>query len=181
MKHTDKSEQFFIKLQKNNNCYNPSSIRKFVATEFFLNKLQQSYDSYDADPIKNLLSSDFVYESFFEFNIINGKSDYMNYLSHKLKKMKEFNYKEKLELLYNSDTGEQVLIFVDKSVPKQDGEYVCFVATANDAGLIDRLVLTLTSFYDSLFLPKDALEDLENIEVDVDDDILPSFLVQTKQ
>ena len=179
MVNVNKSEMFFIKLQKDKNVYDYSSVKKFAATEGFFEKLQQAYDSYDCGSIKDFLSDDFTYESFFEFNMIKSKDEYIEYLSDKLKDMKKHGYKEKLDLLYNSDTGEQVLIFTNKPVPKQSGEYVCFVAEANEIGLISKLKLTLSCFYDSLFLPKDAIEDLENMEVDVDD-ILPEFLSQKK-
>lgn len=175
MVNINKSEMFFIKLQKDNNVYDYSSVKKFAATESFFEKFQEAYDSYDCSSIKGFLSDDFIYESFFEFNMIKSKDEYIEYLSDKLKDMEKHGYKEKLDLLYNSDTGEQVLIFTNKPVPKQDGEYVCFVAEANETGLISKLKLTLSCFYDSLFLPKGAIEDLENIEVDIED-ILPEFL-----
>ena len=175
MSSINKACDFFIRLQKSNNVYNPSTIKRLVTTEYFFEKLQQSYNLYDSDLVCGLLSDNFVYESFFDFNHIKSKGEYLDYLSRNLMLMKKSGHKEKMELLYNSDTGEQVLIFNNKPIPKQSGEYVCLVATANNLGTIDKLSLTLTSFYDNLFLPKDCIEDLENIEVSIDD-ILPSFL-----
>lgn len=163
MVNVNKSEMFFIKLQKDNNVYDYSSVKKFAATEIFFEKLQHAYDSYDCGSIKDFLSDDFTYESFFEFSMIKGKDDYVKYLSNKLQNMKKYEYKENFELLYNSDTGEQVLIFSNKPIPKQSGEYVCFFAESNELGLINKLKLTLSCFYDGLFLPKETIIDLQNI------------------
>ena len=70
MSSINKACDFFIRLQKSNNVYNPSTIKRLVTTEYFFEKLQQSYNLYDSDLVCGLLSDNFVYESFFDFNHI---------------------------------------------------------------------------------------------------------------
>lgn len=137
---------------------NMENNHKLLRTELFLTNLLKAFNSYELNEISDLLADDVVYESYFGFSKIIGKQRVINYWISKLTEMKISGHKERLELLYNVDTFEQMLIFVDKPIPKISGEYVCIVAETNDSGLIQNVRLTLTSFYDGLFMAKNDVK-----------------------
>ena len=127
--------------------------------ELFLEKLKQSYLSYDASIIADMLSDDFTYNSFFEFHNIITKNEYLKYLSDLLVSMQKVDYVEPMEHLYDTDNDRQVLVLTQKVVPPGN-EFVCFVAQADNDGKINKLELTLSSFYKGVFGPKNWVDDL---------------------
>ena len=121
--------------------------------ENFLDKLKQAYSTYDVSIIASMLADNFVYESFFEFHHITTKHEYLKYLSDLLTSMKENNYVEPMEHLYDTDNNRQVLVLTQKRVPPGN-EFVCFVAQADNDDKINKLELTLSSFYKGVYGPK---------------------------
>lgn len=160
----DSQESFFIKLQKKHDVLDINVVKGLCVIEKFFEELKIAYSTYDTSEIKNLLAEDFSYNSYFEFLPHIGKETYLQLLELKFKEMKYANHNEKLEHLYNSDTGEQILIFVDRPIGNK-GEYVCFVATSDAKGLIKKLTLTASTFYDALFIPKETIQDFLSMEI----------------
>ena len=127
--------------------------------ESFLDKLKQAYSAYDVSIIDGMLADNFVYESFFEFHNITNKNEYLKYLSGVLLSMQKVNYSEPMEHLYDADTNRQVLVLTQKRVPPGN-EFVCFIARTDNFGKINKLELTLSSFYKGVYGPKNRVDDL---------------------
>lgn len=127
--------------------------------EVFLDKLKQAYLTYDVSLIADMLADSFVYESFFEFHHITTKNEYLKYLSDLLLSMQKVNYIEPMEHLYDAETDRQVLVLTQKRVPPGN-EFVCFVAQTDNCGKINKLELTLSSFYKGVYGPKNWVDDL---------------------
>ena len=127
--------------------------------ESFLDKLKQAYSAYDVSIIDGMLADNFVYESFFEFHNITNKNEYLKYLSGVLLSMQKVNYIEPMEHLYDAETDRQVLVLTQKRVPPGN-EFVCFVAQTDNCGKINKLELTLSSFYKGVYGPKNWVDDL---------------------
>lgn len=127
--------------------------------EIFLDKLKQAYSYYDVSAVSDLLADDFVYESFFEFHNITTKKEYLEYLSNLFLSMKKVGYVENMEHLYEHDTGRQILVLSNKRIPPGN-EFVCFVASSADNKKINKLELTLSSFYNGMYGPKNFVEEL---------------------
>lgn len=126
--------------------------------EVFLDKLKLAYSNYDASIIADMLADSFVYESFFDFHNITTKQEYLRYLSNLLMSMRKVHYIEPMEHLFDVDTDRQLLVLTEKRV-SPGNEFVCFVAQTDKDNQINKLELTLSSFYKGCFGPKNWIED----------------------
>lgn len=63
-----------------------------------------------------------------------------------------------MEHLFDVDTDKQLLVLTEKRVPPGN-EFVCFVAQTDKDNQINKLELTLSSFYKGCFGPKNWIED----------------------
>jgi len=108
-----------------------------------------------------MLADSFVYESFFDFHNITTKQEYLRYLSNLLMSMRKAHYIEPMEHLFDVDTDRQLLVLTEKRVPPGN-EFVCFVAQTDKDNQINKLELTLSSFYKGCFGPKNWIEDFIN-------------------
>ena len=98
--------------------------------ELFLKKLAEAYQIYDASIIEDYLANNMHYASYWVFQELKSKEEYLDYLRGKLQTMK------------NSGTTFEFQI-VNGQLDNQGG----FVADFNEDGKVIMLNMTIPSFF----------------------------------
>lgn len=103
----------------------------------FLKKLAEAYNTYDASVIETYLSEDVHYASFWVFEELKSKNDYLNYLKGKLDAMKRTNKRYSFSIV--KGRMHENALFVD------DGKGA-FVVDFDKNGKVQMINLTLPEF-----------------------------------
>lgn len=110
----------------------------------FLEKLAEAYQTYDSSVIENYLADDLYYTSFYVFQEINSKTEYLEYLNGKLQTLKRHGIKMEYEVV-KGKRNEYALLVTNQKGP--DGTPFGFVADIDEKGLIKSLEITIKPFF----------------------------------
>ncbi|MCQ2258234.1 MAG: hypothetical protein MJZ41_09640 [Bacteroidaceae bacterium] len=106
----------------------------------FLNKLATAYRTYDASVIEEFLSEDVHYASFWVFNELKSKAEYMEYLKGKMETMKRTGKTLGFRIVFGM-MHEYALLVLEEKVD-------CgFVVDFDDNGKVKMINMTTPEFF----------------------------------
>lgn len=112
--------------------------------ELFLKKLAEAYQTYDASIIEDYLADDMHYASFWVFQELTSKVEYIDYLRGKLQTMKNSGTTFDFQIVNGQYYSKALLIHkVNGQLDNQGG----FIADFNDKGKVIMLNMTIPSFF----------------------------------
>ena len=103
----------------------------------FLKKLAEAYTTYDASVVEHYLSDDVHYASFWVFEELKSKTEYLNYLRGKLDTMKRTNKHYSFTIVKGGMHENALLVGDGKSA---------FVVDFDGNGKVKMINLTLPEF-----------------------------------
>lgn len=113
----------------------------------FLLKLAEAYLQYDASLIGDFLADDMHYASFWVYDELKSKKEYLAYLKGKLNTMKERGARMEFQLVPIQDRGRRnYALLVTNQKDAEDGNNG-FVADFNPEGKVVMLNITPSSFF----------------------------------
>lgn len=111
--------------------------------ELFLKKLAEAYQNYDASIIEDYLADDMHYASFWVFQELTSKEDYLDYLGGKLETMKNSGTTFEFQVVNGRHHSKALFVHkVNGQLDNQGG----FVADFNEEGKVTMLNMTIPSF-----------------------------------
>lgn len=110
----------------------------------FLEKLAKAYQTYDASIIEDELANDMHYASFWVFQELTSKEEYLNYLKGKLQTMKNTGTTQEFKIVDGRRTSKALLI---TKVNDSEDNGAGFVVDFNDEGKVEMINLTLPTFF----------------------------------
>lgn len=112
--------------------------------ELFLKKLAEAYQTYDASIIEDYLANDMQYASFWVFQELTSKEDYLDYLRGKLQTMKNSGTTFEFQIVNGRHHSKALLVHkVNGQLDNQGG----FIADFNEEGKVTMLNMTIPSFF----------------------------------
>ena len=112
--------------------------------ELFLKKLAEAYQTYDASIIEDYLANDMHYASYWVFQELTSKEDYLDYLRGKLQTMKNSGMTFEFQIVNGRHHSKALLVQkVNGQLDNQGG----FVADFNEEGKVKMLNITIPSFF----------------------------------
>ena len=112
--------------------------------ELFLKKLAEAYQIYDASIIEDHLANNMHYASFWVFQELTSKEEYMDYLRGKLQTMKNSGTTFEFQIVNGQYHSKALLVHkVNGQLDNQGG----FVADFNEEGKVIMLNMTIPSFF----------------------------------
>ncbi len=111
--------------------------------ELFLKKLAEAYQNYDASIIEDYLADDMHYASFWVFQELTSKEEYLDYLKGKLQTMKNSGTTFEFQIVNGRHHSKALFVHkVNGQLDDQGG----FVADFNEEGKVTMLNMTIPSF-----------------------------------
>ena len=110
----------------------------------FLEKLAKAYQTYDASIVADDLADDMHYASFWVFQELESKKEYLDYLEGKLQTLKKNNKRFDFKIVDGRMHSKALLI--DK-VDGIDDQGAGFVVDFNEAGKVKMLNITAPEFF----------------------------------
>ena len=112
--------------------------------ELFLKKLAEAYQIYDASIVEEYLANDMHYASYWVFQELTSKEDYLDYLRGKLQTMKNSGMTFEFQIVNGQHHSKALLVHkVNGQLDDQGG----FVADFNEEGKVKMLNITIPSFF----------------------------------
>ena len=112
--------------------------------ELFLKKLAEAYQTYDTSIVEEYLANDMHYASYWVFQELTSKEDYLDYLRGKLQTMKNSGTTFEFQIVNGQYHSKALLVHkVNCQLDNQGG----FVADFNEDGKVIMLNMTIPSFF----------------------------------
>ena len=110
----------------------------------FLEKLAKAYQTYDVSIIKDELADDMHYVSFWVFQELTSKEEYLDYLKGKLQAMKNSGITQEFQIVDSRMHSKALLIVKNNGYDDNGGG---FVVDFNDEGKVEMINLTIPTFF----------------------------------
>lgn len=110
----------------------------------FLEKLAKAYLTYDASIIEDELADDMHYASFWVFQELTSKEEYLDYLKGKLQTMKNTGTTQEFKIVDGERYSKALLITKINGCDDKDAG---FVVDFNDDGKVGMINLTIPAFF----------------------------------
>lgn len=110
----------------------------------FLEKLVKAYLTYDASIIEDELADDMHYASFWVFQELTSKEEYLDYLKGKLQTMKNTGSTQEFKIVDGERYSKALLI---TKINGCDDNEAGFVVDFNDEGKVEMINLTIPDFF----------------------------------
>lgn len=110
----------------------------------FLEKLAKAYLTYDASIIEDELADDMHYASFWVFQELTSKEEYLDYLKGKLQTMKNTGTTQEFKIVDGERYSKALLI---TKINGCDDNEAGFVVDFNDDGKVGMINLTIPAFF----------------------------------
>lgn len=110
----------------------------------FLEKLAKAYQTYDASVIEVDLADDVHYASFWVFQELTSKVEYLDYLKGKLQTMKNTGTTQEFKIVDGKRCSKALLI---TKINGRDDCKAGFVVDFNDEGKVGMINLTIPAFF----------------------------------
>ena len=109
----------------------------------FLLKLAKAYQTYDVSEIEDYLADDMHYASMWVFHEMTSKTEYLDYLSAKLRTLQAHDVHMEFEIV-RGGMHKHALLVSNQQAP--DGPFG-FVVDFNDEGKVKMLNITSSAFF----------------------------------
>lgn len=110
----------------------------------FLEKLAKAYQTYDASVIEDDLADDMHYASFWVFQELTSKEEYLDYLKGKLQTMKNTGTTQEFKIVDGKRCSKALLITKINGRADNGGG---FVVDFNNDGKVGMINLTIPTFF----------------------------------
>ena len=110
----------------------------------FLEKLAKAYQTYDASIIEDELADDMHYASFWVFQELTSKEEYLDYIKGKLQTMKNTGTTQEFKIVDGERYSKTLLI---TKINGCDDNEAGFVVDFNDEGKVEMINLTIPDFF----------------------------------
>ncbi len=114
-----------------------------ISEEDFLRKIEKLYSTYSIEDIFCHMELDFHYSSVWVFSELTSARDYVEYITQKVQALKRSNSVITTRLMHIKGTGKPCLVLKQNS----DMEPACLTVKRSDNGLISRMDMAPSSFY----------------------------------
>ena len=115
----------------------------FQLQQEFLEQLANAYSIFDSSAIEPYLAYNFTHTSMWVLTDITSKKEYLDYLSAKLRTMKNASVNNKFRIVYDKRDGRPYLICNQKT---PEGDFGLFEAKTEN-GKIIQVALMASSLY----------------------------------
>ena len=110
----------------------------------FLEKLAKAYQTYDASIVEDDLADDVHYASFWVFQELTSKEEYLDYLKDKLQTMKNTGTTHDFRIVDGLRHSKALLI---TKINGNDDNGGGFVVDFNEEGKVEMINLTMPAFF----------------------------------
>ena len=118
-------------------------MKSSAVQEEFLLKIEKMYSEYTVEDIRCHMEPDFRYSSFWVLPEMTSAKEYIEYITEKVKTLKEINSVVTTRMMHFEDSGELCLVLKQDSV----SEAVCLIVERSANGLIARMDMMPAGFY----------------------------------